>query len=858
MVVVGVLFAGRTAAAETLAEARELFRTGQYEECVTAATAEIEDGTYSEEWRLLRLHSQLRLGRYADALTALEEAKKVNTYSLRLRWLERDVRRFNGESAKAKEVLAEIAAEVERLSARYRSPEDMVVVGKFFLEIGADPKQIRTNLFKQIQQRAPGFSGGFIVAGELALAKNDYALAAEDFQAAIKIDSDNPQVLYGLARAFESSDSEKAEGYLSKALEINPNYIPGLLMLAESHLHTERFDECEKLLQKILSINPAEPKAWAIRAVIAHLQSDEAAEKKARSEALKHWTDNPEVDFLIGKYLARSYRFAEGAAAQRRALDFDSSYLPAKMELANDLLRLGNEEEGWKLAEEVFDADNYNVVAHNLATLHDHMSKYRTLTSAGFVVRMDAQEAQIYGPRVLELLAEAKQGLCEKYDVELPETVAVEIFPRQQDFAIRTFGLPGGAGFLGVCFGSVVTMNSPASQGSTPSNWEAVLWHEFCHVVTLTKTHNKMPRWLSEGISVYEERLRDPAWGQSMSVRYREMILGDDLTPVSELSGAFLRPKSPQHLMFAYYESSLVVEFLVDKFGVETLRAILDDLRKGLLINDAITRHAGPVETFDAEFEKYIRAQANSFADGADFVEEELPSGGDLAAWERWLADHPDSFSGLSGYARALITEEKWKEAQAPVDRLIELAPDYVGEGSGLPMKVRISRELGETEQELSVLEKWAKLSADALPVYRRLADLHGEQENWDQVAINARRMLAVNPLQPEPHRLLATAGEKSGDRDAAIEGLTILTQMDPFDPADVHYRAARLLHEAGRDEEARKQVLLALAEAPRYRDAHQLLLTLIQPAETLPEEEAADSKEEPMPAKPQPEEAQE
>ena len=78
---------------------------------------------------------------------------------------------------------------------------------------------------------------------------------------------------------------------------------------------------------------------------------------------------------------------------------------------------------------------------------------------------------------------------------------------------MRTFGLPGADGFLGVCFGRVITANSPASQGENPSNWESVLWHEFCHVVTLTKTHNKMPRWLSEGISVYEERPGRPRLG---------------------------------------------------------------------------------------------------------------------------------------------------------------------------------------------------------------------------------------------------------------------------------------------------------------------------------------------------------
>ena len=107
--------------------------------------------------------------------------------------------------------------------------------------------------------------------------------------------------------------------------------------------------------------------------------------------------------------------------------------------------------------------------------------------------------------------------------------------------------ITGGAGFLGVCFGQVITVNSPSSQGATPSNWEAVLWHEFCHVVTLTKTNNRMPRWLSEGISVYEEVQANQAWGQTMNPQYRQMILDGELTPVSQLSGAFLRPPSAMH-----------------------------------------------------------------------------------------------------------------------------------------------------------------------------------------------------------------------------------------------------------------------------------------------------------------------
>jgi len=831
----GWLFGLAAVQAETLTEAKDLFRTGAYEKCIEVSADEIEGGRTFIDWYVLKSESEMTLGRYEDAAATIESAKKVAPTNLRILWLERDVRRYNGQSNRADELLAELGAQLERTSGIYRDMETSIVIGEFFLEIGADPKRIRIDLFKPIQQRAPGLPHAYIAAAELALSKNDFALAAEDFQKALKIDEDNPRILYGLAQAFERSDSEKAEAYLRQAMEINPNYIPGLLMVAENHLSAERYDETEELLKKVLEINPQEPRAWAIRAVLAHLASDADREKECRAKALAHWKDNPEVDYLIGKHLARKYRFAEAAAAQRRALKFDSDYLPAKMELSNDLLRLGKEEQGWKLAEEVFEADNYNVVAHNLSTLQQHMAKFRTLESDGFIVRMDAQEAEIYGDRVLELLREAKSQLCEKYDVELQEPIAIEIFPRQQDFAIRTFGLPGGAGFLGVCFGNVITMNSPASQADNPTNWEAVLWHEFCHVVTLNKTHNKMPRWLSEGISVYEETRRDPSWGQSISPAYREMILGDDLTPVSELSGAFLRPPSSKHLMFAYFESALVVEFLVDHFGIEALRSILDELGRGLQINDAIARHAAPMDAIDAGFEKFIQDRARAFAPKADFASEDIPLQ-DRAELEAWLEQHPNSFPGLQLYAAALIREKKWKAAKKPVDKLLTLAPDYAGDGSAWEMKAQILKELGETQQERAVLEELATLRADALDVYRRLAELHAEKGEWQSVVEDARRIRAVNPLTQQPYLLLAQAGEQMDNPRIAIEGLSTLAILDPYDPADVHFRLAQRLHTKEQNDEALRHVLLALEEAPRYRAALQLLLTLTEDESAEPE----------------------
>ena len=107
-----------------------------------------------------------------------------------------------------------------------------------------------------------------------------------------------------------------------------------------------------------------------------------------------------------------------------------------------------------------------DVAAYNLSTLHDSMRKFTTLTNQEFILRMGSHEAAVFGQRALELLSRARSNLCAKYGLELKQQTIVEVFPEQKDFAIRTFGLPGNPGYLGVCFGNVITANGPARSGT--------------------------------------------------------------------------------------------------------------------------------------------------------------------------------------------------------------------------------------------------------------------------------------------------------------------------------------------------------------------------------------------------------
>jgi tetratricopeptide (TPR) repeat protein len=681
--------------------------------------------------------------------------------------------------------------------------------------------------FTRAIRNDPNCREAYLAAGSLAIDKQDYELAANQYRKALERFGDDPDVHCGLARAFYQNDRKAMIQSLDAALHVNPRHGSALILLAEHQIDCEDSEEAVTSLDRILSVNPWHPEAWAYRAVVAHLASEPNTVDNARINALKFWPNNPRVDYLIGRKLSQKYRFAEGASCQRQALALDPNYLPAKIQLAQDLLRLGDEQ-GWTLAKEIQALDAYNVQAYNLTSLHENLSKFKTLQADGLIIRMDELEAAVYGDEVVELLEQAKSELCKKYDLELDHPVTVELFPNQQDFAVRTFGLPGGEGFLGVCFGNVITANSPKAE--RPSNWESLLWHEFCHVVTLNLTHNKMPRWLSEGISVYEELQRNPTWGHQMNPQYRSMILAGELTPVSNLSAAFLNPSSPEHLQFAYYESSLVVEFLIERFGLSALKAILSDLKKGDQINKAISRHAAPIRQIEKQFKVFVRKRAEELAPDVDWeqlkAEQRVPA--DSRALAEWIEQHPNNFQALTTYAKVLMADRKWEQAKGPLRKLIELYPQYTADDNAYRLLAEAHRNLGETEQERQTLDKLASVSSDATYAYERLMEIAAEKKDWSEVVKNGKKYMAVVPLLTKLHWQLGLAKEELGRVEQAIRSYKRLLLLDPTNPADVNYRIGRLLEHTD-PAAAKRHVLQALAEAPRFRQAHSLLLKIIE-----------------------------
>jgi tetratricopeptide (TPR) repeat protein len=124
------------------------------------------------------------------------------------------------------------------------------------------------------------------------------------------------------------------------------------------------------------------------------------------------------------------------------------------------------------------------------------------------------------------------------------------------------------------------------------------------------------------------------------------------------------------------------------------------------------------------------------------------------------------------------------------------------------------------------VLNQLALISADAVTAYGRLMEIGMDQQDWQQVLDNGERYLAVNPLLGTVYWHMGQAHEALDRPEQAIASYQYLLHLDPADPVELNFRLARLFQDQD-PVTAKRHLLEALADAPRFRAAHQLLLKM-------------------------------
>ena len=645
--------------------------------------------------------------------------------------------------------------------------------------------------------------------------------AAKLFQEALEIDENYAAAKLGAATVMSGRFEGKAFELAKEALDADPNLIDALVLMAGMAIEEEDLDRADQYLddglKKAEELGESPLKLYSLKASIDLLRDN--VETEWTGKALAYNPTYGQIFADIAHYHVITRRYREAAALLGQAVRIDPELWPAHADLAVNLMRLGREAEGRRHLEIAYRGDPFNPKTVNTLRLLDsfdnfarHSNKDDVLLGTEeeveaavdkpeVILRLHKDEAAYLKPYVMEVAEQSIETFSKKYRFRLKEPVQVELYPDHDDFAVRTMGMPG-IGLLGVTFGYLIAMDSPSGRPPGQFHWGTTLWHEIAHVFTLEATNHLVPRWYSEGVSMYEEWEARPSWGENISAAFVEAIKKDRLLPIAELDKGFVRPRYPSQIAVSYFQAGLVCRMIAEEWGFSKLVDLLYGFGERRSTADNIKSELGISSAeFDRRFDDYLQAHYGELVEN-------------FGEWKK-----------LVKQAVAAARKKEWDEVIEPATEARELYPWFVEGGTPYILLARAYIEKEDKAAAADIMQQYERMGGRSPKAIRDLAEWLDELGRRDE-AIDALDGLLYNaPGDPELHATLGRWLLEAGrDREALREFKTYLA-MGPLDVAGAHFNLARTYHKMEDRAGTRKHLLSALEAAPNYRPAQKLLL---------------------------------
>lgn len=662
--------------------------------------------------------------------------------------------------------------------------------------------------------------------GQLFLEKHNREDATRCFKAALQADPRFVDALLGLARATSDDNLAQALGSVRAALDVNPSSADAHLLLAQFLLDAGYGEAASQSIDRALAVNPHSPDAYALVAAIAYLQNRPGDFDQAISRALAVNRTYGEAYRIVAAQAAHHYRFDDAVALARRAVATDPDNARAAADLGMHLIRAGDEDEARTVLKAAFDADPYDAVTYNLLAVLDALKDFDTVRDGDLVVRVDRREAAVLKEPVVTLAHDALRALSAKYEFTPQGPILIEMFPHHDDFAVRNLGVPGLLGALGACFGRVVTLDSPKAQPPGTFEWRATLWHELTHVITLQMSNQRIPRWLTEGISVYEEQQARPEWRRPMEEDFVRALIANQVPAIRDIDASFGDPKT---IALAYYQASLIVGYVIDTYGQPKLNALVRSFADGVNVETAFSRTLGAgLDQIQAGFARSLDTRFGALRRALDAPLPSPPDGASPADLKTLAALHPHSYDVQLALGVALRTGGDIDGATKALNRAGELFPAATGKDSPHATLAAMALERGDQAAALDELEKQLAAEPVNIDLARHMVGLLGPDAPPVRAQHVYERIAAVDPFDADAHAALGRLAMKRGDATAAVHEFRAAVAAGPGDGPATRCDLAEAYLAAGDAGQARRETVAVLEQSPSYARAQELLLKLV------------------------------
>jgi len=641
------------------------------------------------------------------------------------------------------------------------------------------------------------------------------SMGDDQFKAALEIDDKNAQALLGLAKVAEEDYGPNAVKLAEQALEIDPKLYEARELTARVALEDNNEDRAVAEANKAVAMSPEALDAMAILATVDWLNDKPAAPPAGQILTSSPWIDkilkvNPhdgEAYAIAGHFFVINRRYTEGIQYYRKALELDPDLQSARSELGINLMRLGKEDEAKAMLEEAFNAGYQDKATTNTLNLMNSYAKFDTFKTPTTILKIQKKEAALVRPYLQSELDKIIATYEKKYKYHLTVPVQVEAYPDHEDFAVRTMGMPG-LGALGVTFNTVVAIDSPSAadpqRGPGSFHWATTLWHEMSHVYVLSMTNNRVPRWFTEGLAVYEETAINPDWGDRLDHPSVMAIRDKKLLPIADLDRGYIHPSFPEQVIVSYYQGGRTITYIVQKWGYDTVLNMIHDYANNMTTPQVIEKELKITpEEFDKQFIPWVEAQTKTTVDNFD-------------AWAKGV--------------RSINNNVKTKDWGAVIKEgtaIRDLYSDYVDPGSVYEALAQAYIATKETPKALEQLKRYAQIGGRNPDTLKQLAGLEEEAGDKKAAAATLEKINYIYLRDDKAHQKLADLDMELGNPTEAIQEYNAVLALKPVDPAGTHYRLAKAYQAVHKNNEAMDEVLSSLEIAPGYRDAQKLLLEL-------------------------------
>jgi tetratricopeptide (TPR) repeat protein len=833
--------------------------------------------------RLLAAQADLHLlhGRYAQAISAAEEALKSDDKTLAARWI-----KVQALAALARHEV--IAGELEWFIRHYNDaqptdPDELLFIAQASAEYArrnrlADEFDFILNeLLTDAGKADEHFWQANWYAGSLLLEKYNREEAIPELKQALAKNPNAVEALVALGEAMLAEyDFIDGNAFVDQALAVNGNHPGALRLKADLLLADGKTDQALAYLERAHEVNPASEETLARWAAYFHLKGQPHDAERFEQQVLKV---NPRPGifyFQLAERLEKRQRFDPAERYLLKAIEAAPHLAGPRNALGMLYMRIGKEDDARKVFAQARAIDPFHVRVLNMIKVLRHLEEYETIRTPHYEILVRRDQDGLLGRVAAWYLESQHDELCRRFGYHPPQRSRIEILVNHQWFSGRVVGLPR-IDIVGACTGKVVAMVSPHGLPQ-PFNWARVLRHEVTHILTLQQTHFTIPHWFTEALAVRMEGYPRPqVWNELLAQR----VPKGELFNLDTINMAFARPKSALDWQMAYCQSLLYAEYMIKRSGEKSLIDMLAAYRDGLETEQAIKKVFGvSVAEFEKGYREHLQAEVaklrpSQTAAMRPFAQAERawrtnPKDADAAAelaWHYYQRKSPVSAREQANAALALqprhplacvvlasmerdigelaeavaILEPALDRAH-PHMRLLELLADlqvrqknYAAAADLYSLgrrcdplnqrwvegiaRVRLLEQ--DNEKLAEALAALAAIDADSVSARRKLAELAEKRSDWAAAERWAREVLFITAADASAHQTLAKALLERKQFDRALETLKPAVEFHPK-----NHELAVLLAEAylgtGDKDQARtvlQQILAAVQDHPKARE---------------------------------------